>query len=259
MHHTLNFRQWRGINISYPGDRDMFAVILFLTLAALTRADITGQHPASGTCLCVTGTNVNARASGHISASVVATVSKPECYKFHGGVLTADHYTWYQLQAVNGHCSGTSTGSCSSAAARADACKILQLANSGAIGIAKNHVSGMHDTAYAYNNIQDTCNGHAAARSHYQDAGCACRAPGGTVCLNDGLLKYIIAMHDHFGYIHINELAGGCHSCHSQHYQGTAVDLHNPAGQSAYMVSHCLSLGGGFAQDEGNHVHCDFR
>jgi len=26
--------------------------------------DITGQHPTAGTCLCVTGTNVNARSSG---------------------------------------------------------------------------------------------------------------------------------------------------------------------------------------------------
>lgn len=41
--------------------------------------------------------------AGHISASVVATVSRPECYKFHGGILTADGYTWYQLQNVQGH------------------------------------------------------------------------------------------------------------------------------------------------------------
>ena len=41
--------------------------------------------------------------TGHISASAVGTVSRPECYKFHGGILTADGYTWYQLQSVHGH------------------------------------------------------------------------------------------------------------------------------------------------------------
>ncbi|RUS86195.1 hypothetical protein EGW08_006041, partial [Elysia chlorotica] len=52
------------------------------------------------------------------------------------------------------------------------------------------------------------------------------------------------------------ELAGACHSCTSRHYNGQAVDLHNDARTSEYLRT-CESMGG-WAQDEGNHVHCQF-
>ena len=54
----------------------------------------------------------------------------------------------------------------------------------------------------------------------------------------------------------INELAGACHSCHSRHYSGLAVDLHNGA-RSAEFLSKCAATGG-WGQDEGNHIHCQF-
>ena len=36
---------------------------------------------------------------------MVASVNTGECYKFHGGILTKNGYTWYQLQSVGGHVS----------------------------------------------------------------------------------------------------------------------------------------------------------
>ncbi|KAH3746897.1 uncharacterized protein LOC127847862 [Dreissena polymorpha] len=258
----------------------MLFFAIAVSLATVSYADITGQRPASGTCLCVTGTNVNARASGSSHAAVVGTVSTPECYKLNGGIVTADGYTWYELQNVNGHkgwvagtflsigtaaqCTTSSTGgstggsACSDATAKDYACKLLAAVNSGSMAAAKAHASGMHDNAYPYNNLQDACAGRAAARSSYQDSGCPCHAPGGHVCLSAKILKYLWDLHSHFGYIHINELSGGCHSCHSAHYAGTATDIHNPPDQRAYMVSFCKSSGAALGQDEGNHVHCNF-
>lgn len=259
----------------------MQVAVLTLVLlgATLTSANITGQHPTSGTCLCLTGTNVNARSSPSIHGSVVGSVSKPECYTFHGGILTADGYTWYQLQNVHGHnawvvgtylntaaassCSGggsqtTSGTACTDATARDYACKLLKLADAGTITLWKQHPSGVHDNAYSYNNIRDACNGHAASRSHYTCSECRSPgAPGGHVCLSGTLLHYIYAVHERLGYIHVNEVAGACHSCTSKHYLGRAVDLHNPSGQSSTMLSLCTSMGG-WGQNEGDHVHCQF-
>lgn len=60
----------------------------------------------------------------------------------------------------------TSSGTtCNDAVAKDYACKILALHNSGKIHLWNRHPSGVHDNAYAYNNIRDACNGHAASRS----------------------------------------------------------------------------------------------
>jgi len=255
----------------------VFVVIGTVLLSALVSGNITGQHPVSGTCLCLTGTNVNAHSAGGLHTSVVATVSQPSCYKFNGGILTSDGYTWYQLQNVNGHnawvagtflsistdahCTASTSGggtACTDATAKDYACKLLQLADAGTITLWKQHPSGVHDNAYSYNNIRDACSGHAASRSHYTCSECRSPgAPGGHVCLKASLLHYIYAVHQKLGFIHVNEVAGACHSCTSKHYQGGAVDLHNPSGQSATMLSICTSMGG-WGQNEGDHVHCQF-
>ncbi|XP_060563902.1 uncharacterized protein LOC132723239 [Ruditapes philippinarum] len=154
--------------------------------------------------------------------------------------------------------SGTGSSACTDGVARQYACKLLNLANSGRIVLWKKHPSGVRDNAYAYNNVRDTCNGKAAARSHYKCAECPNPgAPGGYVCLQGTLLRYIYAVYRKLGYIHVNEIAGACHSCKSKHYLGRAVDLHNPPGQSSTMLSLCKSMGG-WGQNEGNHVHCEF-
>lgn len=38
-----------------------------------------------------------------LSSHILTSVSSGQCFKFNGGVLTKDGYTWYELQDVNGH------------------------------------------------------------------------------------------------------------------------------------------------------------
>lgn len=250
-----------------------YTAILLLLTAAVARGNITGQHPHAGKCLCLSGTGVNARDKpGLLGTHVIATVNTGECYKFHGGILTKDGYTWYQLQHVNGHnpwvagnflntgttsqCSGSSSGSTScSATAKNLACDLLARNNNKSIALWNIHPSGRHDNAYALNNIWDTCHGHAASRSHYLCSLCSSPAPGGSVCLSTTLLRYLHTLASK-GYIHVNELAGACHTCGSKHYLGRAVDLHNDS-RSAEMLKLCFAMGG-WGQDEGNHIHCQF-
>nr|KAG5708191.1 hypothetical protein BaRGS_021125 [Batillaria attramentaria] len=136
------------------------------------------------------------------------------------------------------------------------ACTLLHSAN---VDAAHAHPSGQHDAAYSYNNLQDMCAGRQAHRSHYTCSECRSPgSPGGFTCLSTNLLKYLVDLKNH-GTIIINELAGACHSCNSRHYSGLAVDLHgyDRAGRDrrAEYISKCESYGG-WAQDEGNHIHC---
>ncbi|KAK3102387.1 hypothetical protein FSP39_011009 [Pinctada imbricata] len=253
----------------------MWRVFLLLTLSWAVTANITGQHPKSGTCMCISGTGVHARTKAGLSGSIHATVNSGDCFKFHGGILTTDGYTWYQLQHVSGsenlwvagnfintatssHCSSTSSGSGGCTATAKDyACRILAMHNSGKIHLWERHPSGVHDNAYSYNNIKDTCDGHKATVSHYTCAECRSPgAPGGQVCLNEQLLKYIYDVGVK-GYAHINEVAGACHSCHSYHYRGRAVDI-DPGSRRSDFITMCRNHGG-WALDEGNHIHCEFR
>merc|ERR1719277_724655 len=198
-------------------------------------------------------------------------MSSGSCGTIHGGILTKDGYKWYELD-YNGRrvwvagnylrtgsgcgSSGgsTSSGSCGSDV-KAKAFTVLQLANQGKIDLATRHPSGVHDNAYAYNNIRDQCNGHMPSRSHYSCNECPSGTPGGHVCLTNDLLDYLIHLAGR-GKVIVNELAGACHSCNSRHYRGQAVDLHNDARTSEYL-STCTSMNG-WGQDEGNHVHCQF-
>ncbi|XP_048779914.1 uncharacterized protein LOC125683130 [Ostrea edulis] len=248
--------------------------VLVLFLAAGVSANITGQHVTSGECVCITGTNVNARTSAGLSASVGATLNTGDCFKIHGGVLTRDGYKWFELTHVSGtqnlwvagtllskaaasYCSAGSSGSGSCTTNTKNlACQLLQMHTSGTIHLWNRHPSGVHDNAYALNNIKDTCNGHQASRSHYTCSECRSPgAPGGHVCLSESLLRYLVELGTH-GYIHVNEIAGACHSCHSHHYQGTAVDL-DPGSRKHEFMSKCTSMGG-WALDEINHIHCQF-
>ncbi|XP_060084568.1 uncharacterized protein LOC132563834 [Ylistrum balloti] len=234
-------------------------------------ANITGQHPVSGTCFCLTTSNVNAHSGPGLHEPVHASLSVNQCYKFHGGILTKDGYTWYQLQNVHGEnlwvagtflniasdvalCSaGAST--CSDTTAKNLACEILQMHNSGRINLWDRHPSGNHDNAYAYNNIRDTCRGLAASRSSYYCDLCGTDTPGGTVCLSRTLLQFIYDL-GKAGSMHVNEIAGACHHCHSSHYLGTAVDIQTSSRNNEIMAK-CRSMGG-FALDETSHIHCNF-
>ncbi|XP_063417067.1 uncharacterized protein LOC134699395 [Mytilus trossulus] len=252
----------------------MLSFAFVFVFVGLVAANITGTKPTSGTCLCVAGTHVNAHTSAGTHTAVHASLNTGDCYKFHGGIHTTSGYTFYQLQnvhgenlwvagnylntATSGHCTTThSSGTtCSDAVAKDYACKILALHNAGKIHLWNKHPSGEHDNAYAFNNINDACHGQAASRSHYTCGECRNPgAPGGHVCLDRKLLQYI---HDigSSGYIHVNEIAGACHSCHSRHYNGKAVDLDN--GRNSLFLSKCREYGGVEPLNEGNHIHCGF-
>ncbi|ESO89872.1 hypothetical protein LOTGIDRAFT_234011 [Lottia gigantea] len=242
-------------------------VFLLVALAVGIKSDVTHTTLKSGQCLCLTGSGVNARNSPGIHGTTVsAALSKGECYKFYGGELTKDGYKWFEM-TINGkrlwvagnylnvgttaNCASSGGGDCGDSAAKADACEILRLHNSGKIQLWTVHPSGVKDQAYALQNIKDACAGRAVSRSSYSCNGC--RAPGGHVCLNKNLLHYLRTLGSK-GYIHVNEIAGACHTCNSRHYRGLAVDLHND-GRSSEYITECQKLGG-FAQDEGNHIHC---
>ncbi|KAK7090334.1 hypothetical protein V1264_010146 [Littorina saxatilis] len=153
----------------------------------------------------------------------------------------------------SGLCSGAANRRCCvgcSSTQKALACEIFNSANVQAF---KAHPSGVHDNAFPYNNLRDMCHGLKASRSSYACNGC--HAPGGQVCLSTGLLKYLVDLKNH-GKVIINELAGACHTCTSRHYSGLAVDLHNDA-RSAEYLHKCTAMGG-WGQNEGNHIHCQF-
>ena len=76
--------------------------------------------------------------------------------------MKSSRRTWIFKFALGSTSSGTT---CNDAVAKDYACKILALHNAGKIHLWNRHPSGVHDNAYAYNNIRDTCNGHAASRS----------------------------------------------------------------------------------------------
>ncbi|KAK7102321.1 uncharacterized protein [Littorina saxatilis] len=238
------------------------AVCLLLTTV---RANLSGTTVHSGDCVCVSGTGVRARdRAGLHGTSVVGTYNTGTCFKIYGGILTTDGFKWYEVSnggnrmwiAGNFLTKGTSSqcaaGSCSAEQKRL-AC---ELAGSANVQAAHVHPSGVHDGAYANNNLHDMCNGLKAQRSHYTCAECRSPgAPGGTTCLSLNLLKFLQDLKNH-GRVIINELSGACHGCSSRHYSGLAVDLHNDARSSEYMTK--CKTHGGLPLDEGNHIHCQF-
>ncbi|KAK3103377.1 hypothetical protein FSP39_018826 [Pinctada imbricata] len=90
----------------------MWKAIVLLTLSWGVNANITGQHPEPGTCMCIAGTGVHARTKAGLSGSIYAIVNSGDCFKFHGGILTTDGYTWYQLQHASGNKVREMAGGC---------------------------------------------------------------------------------------------------------------------------------------------------
>merc|ERR1711874_896777 len=198
------------------------------------------------------------------------TVHSGNCGTIYGGILTTDGYKWYEIKyngqrvwvagrylstsSASSCSSSSSSGSCSSAQ-KQKACKKKEKKDKGVVSLAKVHPSGVHDNAYSYNNIRDMCNGGKASRASYSCSVCPTGTPGGSTCLTNNLLDYLIKLASN-GHVIVNELAGACHSCTSRHYNGQAVDLHNDARSAEYMRE-CVAMGG-WALDEHNHIHCQF-
>ena len=87
------------------------------------------------------------------------------------------------------------------------------------IEFANYHVSGRRDNATALDNIRQTSQGLAAARSSYG------RAPGGYTYLDPKMLKALKVMADEGYRFHITSIAGSSHSSRSRHYLGVAFDI----------------------------------
>lgn len=131
-----------------------------------------------------------------------------------------------------------------------------------AVGLATTHVSGRVDNANARQNILDTADGRAAARSCYGTAPC------GTVALNFSMLRGMVVLAESYSY-YVTEIAGGDHSTNSRHYVGVAIDVSqiNGVGVSAAHPSQrafrdsCRALGATEVLGPGDaghagHIHC---
>ncbi|XP_045205022.2 uncharacterized protein LOC123557559 [Mercenaria mercenaria] len=258
---------------------------LVLATAVTTAVSIDeDESPAIGACLCVTDNIVNARNAGGLHGTVVAKVSDPSCYKFKGGIRVSNNLTWYELKDVGGKDSAWVAGKylyilndelCAgycNVGSKWAACMVLGLAVGGEIRLWDKHVSGEIDNAFPYNNVRDTCNGRAAARSHYPCEECLSPgAPGGHICLDYRVLSFIHTLYYYklaglVPSVSVNELAGACHSCRSYHYEGLAVDVNYNGTLDLFglfsdltrMQDLCDFMGGWNHYDK-SHFHCDFR
>jgi len=135
------------------------------------------------------------------------------------------------------------------------ACSILQKNEAGLVTLAKVHKDGHKDHATPYDNIKNMCEGRKAVISGYSCAACETGAPGGTVCISNWVLDYILEAAKN-GTLTINQLTGGCAECNSPHYQGLAVDMSSP-GRNDQFLSTCTTMGG-VEKDQGTSVTCDF-
>ncbi|KAK3105236.1 hypothetical protein FSP39_020417 [Pinctada imbricata] len=65
--------------------------------------ELSTAAPAAGSCMCLSTSGVHYRSAAGTHSHVYGSLNSGECYKFNGGVLTKDGYTWYELQDVHGH------------------------------------------------------------------------------------------------------------------------------------------------------------
>ncbi|XP_055867298.1 uncharacterized protein LOC106076586 [Biomphalaria glabrata] len=241
------------------------AVVVIFTVVNTVRAALFQDDVQVGECVCINTDNVKARLAAGYSP-VVQVLDSGACGKVNSGGQTVDSYTSYQILyagqlvwVAGNYLDIQPESMCASAcptSAKDKACTLLQKYNSGDLGLAMSHPSGKQDNAYAYNNIRDMCKGLRASRSNYSCSECKTGpAPGGSVCLTDKLLTYLITLVSK-GKVYVTELAGACHSCTSKHYLGQAVDLRLSTRSQEYINT--CKLMGGFGQNEGNHVHCQF-
>ncbi len=153
------------------------------------------------------------------------------------------------------------------APARADLAS--QILGNGRITLWEKHDSGRVDDATAKRNIQDTkdpAKKYLAARSSYGTA------PGGTVALDDRMLRGMLALANSYTF-QVSDIAGGSHSTGSRHYAGVAFDvpfingkavnINDRAARPTYdaFMQRCRDLGatevlGPGNKDHDTHIHC---
>ena len=142
-----------------------------------------------------------------------------------------------------------------------------QILSNSSITLATSHVSGVSDNANAKQNIIDTSAGKAVTRSSYTHEGR--KGPGGTVAIDEGVLKAILAVSAQYK-VRISEIAGGVHAEKSDHYSGRAFDIDlinnnrvsasNPDTQK--VMSLCTQNGGKAigppTAGHETHIHCSY-
>uniref|UniRef100_A0A2C9LLZ4 Protein kinase domain-containing protein n=2 Tax=Biomphalaria glabrata TaxID=6526 RepID=A0A2C9LLZ4_BIOGL len=69
-----------------------------ISLVAVVNAALVKENIHGGECVCTNTAGVNARDAAGTSSHVTEVLASGTCAKINGGILTADGYTWYQLQ-----------------------------------------------------------------------------------------------------------------------------------------------------------------
>ncbi|XP_062612493.1 uncharacterized protein LOC134274253 [Saccostrea cucullata] len=146
-------------------------------------------------------------------------------------------------------------------------CQILEAHELNNLILYSTHVreNPPDDGANALQNIQDACQGRPARRSSYscKISGKTHVAPGGTICLDELILQYVIDLQSTAYKPQINSLAGSCHTSTSLHYSGMAVDLQlnkiagtdkRDKNQEEAYTKACKTANGW--HHGGTHVHC---
>jgi N-acetylmuramoyl-L-alanine amidase len=116
----------------------MFCLVVFVMCLGVSIADISGTTPATGSCLCASGSGINVRSSA--CGTVIGSISSGQCYEFLGGKVTCTLsgvvYDFYELDygSSGGWVAGTylNTGSASSCSVPAGCPDIVTRAEWGA-------------------------------------------------------------------------------------------------------------------------------
>lgn len=110
------------------------------------------------------------------------------------------------------------SGKAPASGAQATAQEILELAKSGRIALRRDQVSGVKDTASAYDSIAQAAAGKAADTSKYG------HAKGKQVELSPKMLEGMKELAEKYKFS-VSSIAGGKHGKTSRHYAGTAFDV----------------------------------
>ncbi len=115
-------------------------------------------------------------------------------------------------------------GKAPASGAQATAQEIMELAKSGRIDLRRDQVSGVKDTASAYDSIAQAAAGKAADTSKYG------HAKGQQVELSPKMLEGMKELAEKYKFS-VSSIAGGKHGKNSRHYAGTAFDVNSINGK----------------------------
>ncbi|VDH90465.1 Hypothetical predicted protein [Mytilus galloprovincialis] len=215
--------------------------LILSVIVATARANISG-HIATGSCVCVTGSTVNARHTASIHGHIVGTVHSGECYKYNGHMHTADGYTWYQLQHVHGQLAYVAGSLLQTSTA--SHCSVSTHSGTFATGVVSDKCmqcicdleSGCRPLDCKWDVNSNSC-GYMQIKQVYWDD---CGKPGGSLeacskdkhCASQCVQKYMSRYINHYGCAH------NCESYARMHNGGPAGCKHtNTLGYWSHIQS----------------------